>query len=67
MPIKTSTDGDIIAVLVSNVINQFSLRSKLVVITSNGGTNLSIFKAILEINFDNTGVFDLGNPIFVME
>ena len=26
-----------------------------------------ICKAILEINFDNTGVFDLRKPTFVME
>ena len=67
MPITTSTDVDSIAVPVSNVINQFSLGSKLVGITSDGGTNLARCKAILESNFDNTVVFDLGGSMFVME
>ena len=67
MPITTSKYGNILAVLVGIVINQFSLGSKLVGITSDGGTNLARCKAVLEINFDNTGVFDLGKPIFVME
>ena len=30
------------------------------------GTNLARYKAILESNFNNTGVFDLGKPMFVM-
>ena len=34
---------------------------------SYGGTNLEICKEILESNFDNTGVFDLEKPMFVME
>ena len=42
IPITTSTDGDGIAVLVGYVINQFSLVSKLVGITSDGGTNPAI-------------------------
>ena len=46
MPITTSNDGDSIAVLVSNVINQFSLGSKIVGITSDGGTNLTRCKVI---------------------
>ena len=54
----TSTYGDSIVVPVGNVINQFSLGLKLVGITSESRTNLSICKAILEGNFDNTGVFD---------
>ena len=66
MPITTSNDGGSLAVPVSNIINNFSLRLKLVGITSDGGTNLARYKAILEINFDNTGVFELLNPIFVM-
>ena len=67
MPITTSTDDDIIAVPVDNVFNQFSLGSKLVGITSDGGTDLAICKVILESNFDNMGVFDLENPMLVME
>ena len=67
MPIKTSTDGESLAFLVGNVINLFNLGSKLVVITSYGGTNLEICKAILEITLHNTGVFDLENPMFVTE
>ena len=47
MPITTSTDGESLAGPVSNVINQFSLGSKLVGITSDGETNLAICKAIL--------------------
>ena len=31
------------------------------------GTNLARYKAILESNFNNTGVFDLGKPMFVMD
>ena len=34
--------------------------------TSDGVTNLVTRKAILESNFDNTGVFDLGKSMFVM-
>ena len=67
MPIETSTDGNSIVVPVSNVMNQFSLGLKLVGITSDGGTNMSRCTAILEINVDNKGVFDLGKPMFVME
>ena len=67
MPITTSTDDDIIAVPVDNVFNHFSLGSKLVGITSDGGTDLAICKVILESNFDNMGVFDLENPMLVME
>ena len=59
MPITTSTYGESLAVLVGNVINQFNLVSKLFGITNDGGTKLAICKAILESNFDNTGVFDL--------
>ena len=67
MTITTSTDGDILAVLVSNVINQFCLGSKLVGITIDGGTNLAICTAILDSTFDNTRIFDMGKPMFVME
>ena len=67
MPITTSTDGKSLVGTVSNVINQFSLGLKPVGITSDGGTNLAIRNAILEITFDNTGVFDFGKPMFVME
>ena len=67
MPITTYTYGDILAVPVSNVINKFSLGTKLVRITGGVRTNLAICKAILGSNFDNTGVFDLVKPMFVME
>ena len=67
MPITTITDGEILVVLVSNLINQFSLGLKIVGRTSDGRNNLAIFKVILESTFDNTGVFYLGNPMFVME
>ena len=67
IPITTSTDVDSLAVTFGNAINQFSLGSKLFGITSDGGTNLATCKAILEINFDNTGVFDLENTMFVIE
>ena len=63
IPIKTSTDG----VMVGNVINQFNIGYKLVSITRDGGTNLATCKAILESTFDNMGVFDLENPMFVMD
>ena len=52
---------------VVNLINQFSLGSKIVGITSDGGTNLATCKAILESNFDKTGVFVLGKPVFVLD
>ena len=67
IPITTSTYGGSISVMVGNVINQFGLGSKLVGVTRSGGTNLVRCKAILEITFDNTGVFDLGEPMFVMD
>ena len=67
MPITTSTDGESLAVTVGNIINQFNLGLKIVGITSDDGTNLAACKAILEITFDNTGVFDLEKTIFVME
>ena len=67
MPITISTDGDSIAVPVGNVINQFDLVSKLVGITSDGRTNMSTWKSILESTFDNTVVFDLENSMFVMD
>ena len=51
IPITISTDGDSILVPVSNVINHFSLGLRLVDITSDGGTNMSICKAILESSF----------------
>ena len=56
IPITTSTDGESLAVTVGNVINQFNLWSKLVGITSYGGTNLARCTAILDSTFDNTGV-----------
>ena len=59
MHITTSTDGESLAVTVGNIINQFNLGSKIAGITSDGGTNLETCKAILEITFDNSGVFDL--------
>ena len=65
--ITSSTDVESLAVLVSNVINQFNLVSRLFGITGDDRTNLAICKAILESNFDNTGVFELENPMFVME
>ena len=40
---------------------------ELVGITSDGRTNLAKCKSILEINFDNTVLFDLGGPMFVIE
>ena len=67
VPVTTSTDGESLVVPVVNLINQFSLSSKLVGINSDGRTNLAIFKAILESTFDNTVVFDLGEPMFMME
>ena len=66
MTITTSNGGDILEVLVGNVINQFNLGSKIVGVTSDDGTNLATCKAILESTFYNTGVFDLENPIFVI-
>ena len=39
--ITISTDGEILAVPVGNIINQFSLGPKIVGITGDGGTNLS--------------------------
>ena len=67
IPIKTSTDGKSLAVMVGNVIKQFNLGSKLDGITSDGGTNLASYKSILESTFDSTGVFDLEKPMFVVE
>ena len=67
MPITTSTGVKSLAVTVSNVINPLSLGSKWFGITSGGGNNLTICKVILESTFDNTGVFDLVKPMFVME
>ena len=64
MPITTSTAGESTSFTVVNVINKFNLGSKLISITSYGGTNLEIYKRILESTFDNTGVFDLGKPFF---
>ena len=66
VPITKSTDGESLAIPVGNVINQFNLGSKLLGITSDGRTNLVTCKTILENNFDNMGVFDLENPMFVM-
>ena len=34
---------------------------------SDGDTNLVRYKAMFESNFDNTGVFDLGGSMLVME
>ena len=67
MLITTSTDGDSIEVSVGNVINHFNLEYKRVGITSDRGTNLARCKAILESTFDNTRVFDLEKPMFVMD
>ena len=67
MPITSSTDGEIISLPVTSVINQFILRTKLVGIKRDRGTNLATCKAMLESKFDNTGVFDLRKPMFVME
>ena len=66
MIITTSTDGDSLVVPIGDLINQFNLGSKLAGITSDSGTNLEICKAFLEINFDNTGVFDLEKPMSLM-
>ena len=67
MPITTSTGGETLEVPVIPVINQCSLGLKLFCITIDGRTNLARCKAILESTFDNTGVFDLGIPLFVIE
>ena len=67
MPITTYTDGESLVVPVSSFINQFSLATKLVGITSGGGTNMARRKEVLESNFENTGVFDSEKPMFVME
>ena len=40
---------------------------KLFVIMRDVGTNLARCKEILDSNFENTGFFDLGKPMFVME
>ena len=65
--ITKSTNSEITADPVSNVINQFSLGLELVGINSDGRTNLARCKSILESNFDNTVVVDLGNTMFLME
>ena len=65
--VTTSTDGKSLAVPVGNIINQFNLGSELVVINSDDKTNLVSCKAILESTFDNTGVFDLEKPMFLIE
>ena len=62
MLITKSIDGKSLIVPVNNVINQFSLGSKLFHITSDGGTNLARYRAILEM-----GVFDLVKPMFLMQ
>ena len=67
MPITTSTDSEIIEVPVGNIINIFNLGSKLVDITSDGRTNRARCKAILDIPFENTGLFDLENTMCMME
>ena len=67
MPTTTSTDTVSISFPVSSVIKHFILGKKLVGLTSDGKTNLVIYKAILESNFDNTGVFDSGKPMFMMK
>ena len=67
MLITTSTDGESLSVPVSNKIKQFSLWSKLVGITSDFRTYLVICKAILESNFDITGVFESVKPMFVIK
>ena len=66
MFITTSTYCESHEVLVSNIINQFTLGSKLVSIACGGGANLAICKAIFESDFDKTGVVELGKPMFVM-
>ena len=43
------------------------MGTKLVRITGGVRTNLAICKAILGSNFDNTGVFDLVKPMFVVD
>ena len=65
--ITPSTYGESFAGLLGNVINQFNLGSKLVGITSVEGTNLARCEAILQSNFDSTGLFDLVNPLFLMQ
>ena len=67
VPVTTSTYGESLVVPVVNLINQFGLSSKLVGINSDGRTNLARCKSILESNFDNTVVVDLGNTMFLME
>ena len=67
IPITTSTDGEILAYTIVNVIHQFNLVSKLVGITSDGKTNLATGYDILESSFDNMGLFELKNPMFVIE
>ena len=46
IPIITSTDGESLVVLVSNVIKTVQFRVKLFGITSDGETNLAICKSI---------------------
>ena len=67
MTITTSTDGESLAVPVRTFINQLILGKKLVGITSDDGINLEICKEILESNFDNPGLFDLGKPMFAKD
>ena len=66
MPITTSNDDESLEVPIGNLNNLFNLGSKIVVITSDGETNLATCKSILENTFDNMGVFDLEKPMFVM-
>ena len=67
MPITTSTDCESLVVLVGNLINQLNLGSKMVCISNDGRTNLARCRDILESTFENTGVFDSENPMYVME
>ena len=64
--ITASTNVEVFSVSVGNVINHFNLGSKIVGITSDGGTNLVTRKATLDIASYNKVVFDLEKPMFVM-
>ena len=55
MPIITATDDESLEVTVSNLITQFSLRSILVGITSDGGTNLERLKDIYKVLLTTMG------------
>ena len=65
-PSTTATDGVSLSLSVMEVVENFGLEEKILVITSGGGGNLRVCREALESKYINDSICFPPNPLFTM-